>query len=160
MNGTCLITNFYNNNHNNKIFGIINFKEIIENKKKITIIKGKISGLKQGKHGFHIHEYGDLTDNCASACSHFNPDNSKHGGLNSKIRHAGDLGNIISKNKEAKGSLFAKKLTLTTGKYSVLGRMIIVHEDEDDLGMGGDEESLKTGNAGKRLTCGVIGISS
>ena len=46
--------------------------------------------------------------------------------------------------------------TLTTGKYSVLGRMIIVHEDEDDLGMGGDEESLKTGNAGARLNCAKI----
>ena len=37
--------------------------------------------------------------------------------------------------------------------------MIIVHADRDDLGKGGDAESLKTGNAGKRVGCGVIGLA-
>ena len=122
-------------------------------------IEYNITGLSDGLHGFHIHEYGDLSDGCKSACSHFNPFNKKHGGLHSKERHAGDLGNIESKNKIAKGSLFAKDICLTKNmKTSVLGRMFIIHDKEDDLGKGGDEESLKTGNAGMRLACGVIGI--
>ena len=51
----------------------------------------------------------------------------------------------------------AKKVKLR-GKYSVIGRSIVIHQKEDDLGNGNDEESLKTGNAGKRIACGVIGF--
>ena len=50
-----------------------------------------IYGLQDGLHGFHIHEFGDLSDGCNTACSHFNPFNKKHGGLHSKERHASDL---------------------------------------------------------------------
>ena len=42
------------------------------------------------------------------------------------------------------------------GDRSVVGRGMVIHKDEDDLGKGGDAESKKTGNAGDRLACGII----
>lgn len=123
------------------------------------VIDYDITGLTDGEHGFHIHEYGDLTEGCESACAHFNPDGTTHGGLDSEVRHLGDLGNITSKSGRAKGRLSTPTLSLNPRKRDcVVGRMIIVHADRDDLGLGGDAESLKTGNAGKRLGCGVIGM--
>ena len=42
------------------------------------------------------------------------------------------------------------------GQFSILDRAFVVHAGEDDLGKGGNEGSLKTGNAGGRVGCGVI----
>lgn len=134
--------------------------DFIETKKGLSILYD-IKGLKNGEHGFHIHNYGDLSDGCKSACSHFNPYNKTHGGLDSEVRHLGDLGNIISKNNICKGKLFAKDICIYRNlKTSVLGRMIIIHKNRDDLGLGNNNESLKTGNAGERVACGVIGLAN
>ena len=119
-----------------------------------TLIKGKISGLKPGKHGFHIHEFGDLSDGCDSAGAHYNPDDVNHGDLDNG--HVGDLGNVVAgTDGVADFTLVAKRVDLT-GDRSVVGRSIVIHSNADDLGKGGDAESLKTGNAGDRLACGVI----
>ena len=81
---------------NKKISGTVIFKET----KRGLQIKINMSGISQGLHGFHIHEYGDLSEGCGSLCSHFNPTNSVHGGRDSPDRHLGDLGNIIADNSD------------------------------------------------------------
>jgi len=116
-----------------------------------TIIKGILKGLEPGKHGFHIHEFGDLSDGCKSAGGHYNPDGVDHG--DKAEGHVGDLGNIVADQSGiARFQIKAERVELS----DVVGRAIVIHADEDDLGKGGDEESLKTGNAGDRLACGVI----
>lgn len=124
-------------------------------------INGKITNLKPGKHGFHIHKYGNLlkTD-CTKCGGHFNPTNKVHGGRHDKHSHAGDLGNIIANDEGiAKFHFVIDKITLY-GKNSIFGRSIIVHADPDDLGKGGFYDSLTTGHSGIRLDCAVIGIKS
>lgn len=140
----------------NNVNGTVVFSQ---NKKSLTI-EYEIYNLHDGEHGFHIHKCGDLTQSCKSACDHFNPHNNDHGGLTTHNSHVGDLGNITSKDKIAKGIIRTDKITLHQGKTNIIGRMIIVHEDRDDLGQGDNDESLKTGNAGSRLACGVIGIKN
>ena len=142
--------------NNNGVAGVVRFTQ----EGRILHIDYHITGMSDGEHGFHIHNYGDLTDGCDSACSHFNPYGTTHGGLDSKTRHLGDLGNIVSLNGVSKGRLSTDTISLDMGKVNcIVGRMIIVHQDRDDLGLGGDAESLKTGNAGKRIGCGVIGLA-
>ena len=59
-----------------------------------TLIKGRIIGLTPGEHGFHIHEFGDLSNGCESAGAHYNPDDVDHGDLDKG--HVGDLENVVA----------------------------------------------------------------
>ncbi|MGB8367107.1 MAG: superoxide dismutase family protein [Candidatus Babeliales bacterium] len=120
-----------------------------------TQIQAQLQGLSPGKHGFHIHEFGDCS--CADAlCTkgHFNPTQQPHGGLTSEKRHVGDLGNIIA-DKQGNATInIVDPLIMLNGPQSIIGRSVIVHADEDDL------VSQPSGNAGARIGCGVIGIAA
>ena len=113
--------------------------------------------MKPGKHGFHIHQFGNLEKGCTTAGPHYNPFKKTHGGPDAEERHVGDLGNVEA---DASGNAtynHEDHLVTLFGQYSVLGRSCVLHENVDDLGLGGHELSKTTGNAGGRIACGVIG---
>lgn len=150
-----------------KIYAIAVFQEEIKGyvlfSEELSQVKIELclSGLNPNAlHGFHVHEAGDLTDKCKSMCSHFNPFGHTHGGPDMKIRHVGDLGNIKTNYKgEAKYTFYDSLIKLRGVKRNIIGRGLIIHENEDDCGQGGNNESLITGNSGKRIACAVIGYS-
>jgi Cu-Zn family superoxide dismutase len=93
-------------------------------------------------------------------CSHFNPYKKLHGCPGMKERHVGDLGNLKTDSYGcAKYKITDDIIKLRGSKANIIGRGLVIHADEDDCGKGGDVESTKTGNAGKRIACAVIGYS-
>ncbi|CAI6368768.1 unnamed protein product [Macrosiphum euphorbiae] len=122
-------------------------------------ITGELTGLAKGRHGFHIHEFGDNTNGCMSSGPHFNPFGKTHGAPNDEVRHVGDLGNIEAPGSSVTKIEFNDPIISLTGPLNIIGRTLVVHADQDDLGKGGHELSKTTGNAGARIACGVIGIT-
>ncbi len=113
-----------------------------------------IQGLTPGKHGFHVHQYGDCSaEDGTSAGGHFNPENKNHGGPDDAERHVGDLGNIEADSNGTAHLEMEDDVISLDGAHSIIGRGIIVHAGEDDL------TSQPTGDAGARVACGVIGIA-
>jgi len=122
---------------------------LLKQEKGSVKVTGEVTGLKPGKHGFHIHMFGDLrAPDGMSAGGHYNPHGHPHGGVDSKERHEGDLGNIEANDSGvAKVNVNADHVNL----HEILGRTVVVHGDADDL------KSQPAGNAGPRIALGVIG---
>lgn len=139
--------------------GIVRFEQTSESEP--TTITYEITGNDaNAERGFHVHEFGDNTNGCTSAGPHFNPFGKTHGAPTDEVRHVGDLGNVkTDASGVAKGSI-SDSLVKLIGPTSILGRTVVIHAGTDDLGKGGHPDSLKTGDAGARPACGVIGIEA
>ncbi|CAB57444.1 Superoxide dismutase [Cu-Zn] [Schizosaccharomyces pombe] len=141
-----------------KVSGVVTFEQVDQNSQ-VSVIVDLVGNDANAKRGFHIHQFGDNTNGCTSAGPHFNPEGKTHGDRTAAVRHVGDLGNLES---DAQGNIkttFSDSVISLFGANSIIGRTIVIHAGEDDLGKGTSEESLKTGNAGARNACGVIGIA-
>lgn len=117
-------------------------------------VTGRIEGLTPGTHGFHVHEFGDLSaPDATSAGGHYNPGSDPHAAPDDSQRHVGDLGNVeADASGVANYDRIDKSLELN-GARSIVGRSVVVHGNPDDL------KSQPAGNAGPRVGAGVIGIA-
>ena len=124
-----------------KIAGTVTFRQASGDEP--VQIRVDLSGFpKDGLFGFHIHRYGDMSGGCGTMCEHFDANRgAPHGGPTDppSRRHLGDLGNIRVRNGKCRTTITDPLLSLfgIAGKRSILGRGVVVHEKEDDLGRGG-----------------------
>ncbi|MFH5805762.1 superoxide dismutase family protein [Alienimonas sp. DA493] len=133
------------------VSGTLYFERVDDSKVKVT---GEVKGLKPGEHGFHVHQFGDLTDTETgkSAGGHMDVGEHKHGRPSDEERHTGDLGNITANEDGVAKVNITDEVISLNGAHSVVGRGFIVHADPDDFGQ-------PTGNAGARVAIGVIGVA-
>ena len=154
------------NNDSTSQFKISGTVKFTEEKYKVKI-EINLTGLTPNhKHGFHIHESGDLTQKCKSMCAHFNPHNKNHGCPGKQDRHVGDLGNLhTDENGNVNYIMYDDLIRLSNFELSIIGRGLIIHKDIDDCGdyQGDDQNkrhaSLTNGNAGERIACAIIGYA-
>lgn len=134
----------------NDVSGIITFTKSSSG----ILVEADVRSLAPGKHGFHIHEFGDCSAaDGTSAGGHFNPGHMTHGGPDDAVRHEGDLGNLEADETGRARVKFVDPSLSLSGPHSIIGYSVIVHAQEDDL------VSQPTGNSGARVACGVIGIA-
>jgi len=118
-------------------------------------VEANITGLAPGgEHAIHVHQYGDARlDNGKGTGGHYNPEGHDHGLPAQNKRHAGDLGNLKADDKGvASYTMTAKNISVGGLHNPVVGRGVIIHAKVDDGGQ-------PTGNAGARISQGVIGIA-
>ncbi len=134
------------------IGGWVHFKHVKKKGKEQTaLVTAKITGLEPNKkYGFHVHEYGDCSEQGQYVGKHYNPHYTRHGLPGDEQRHLGDMGNLSA---GADGTAFYNKL-LSMCMWGTVGRSIVIHAKIDD------GQSQPSGNAGPYIACGVIGYTS
>lgn len=141
------------------ITGTAEFRETTQGSGKVVHITIRVSGLKPGLHGVHLHAIGKCEPpGFTAAGGHFDP--GPAGNTDPDANHPFHMGDIpnLQVGANGRGTLTAvtTRVTLSDGPLSVFdadGTAIIVHANEDQ-GTTGEPKSGVSG--GPRLACGVI----
>jgi Cu-Zn family superoxide dismutase len=141
---------------NGTINGNVKFTQLVSGGPvTVTISINDGSGLTPILHGFHIHEFSDLSNACGATGAHFNPFLKLHGAQTNDRdnRHVGDLGNVqVTSTGGVSQTIVDQIISLRpSDQTSIIGRAVVLHVSTDDL-----QNTSSTGNAGARASCGVI----
>lgn len=105
-------------------------------------------------HGFSINWSRFVGDDCRSTEGHFNPTGEQHGPQDFSPSHVGDLWPIFD---DGAGNAWyytmAMRPTLFWGSNNVSNRSMVVYENPDDFGFGGNQQSWWDGNVGREIAC-------
>jgi Cu-Zn family superoxide dismutase len=128
-----------------------------------VIVRGEVSGLTPGFHGFHVHAIGQCVAPFTSAGGHYNPAATGHGS------HAGDMPSLLVLDDGTAQAQFATDNYSIAELFDADGSAIIVHAGADNFAniptryqsttegvFGPDSATLATGDAGARAACGVV----
>ncbi|MEC8004442.1 MAG: superoxide dismutase family protein, partial [Bacteroidota bacterium] len=103
------------------------------------------------------HEFGDCSSiDAKSAGGHWNPDNHKHGKWGTESHHKGDIANLFADSSGRSSLKFETDLwclDCDDESKNILNKSLIIHQGPDDF------HSQPSGNAGKRIACGVINLN-
>jgi Cu-Zn family superoxide dismutase len=114
-------------------------------------VTASVDGLTADTHAYHVHVYGDCSSpEAESAGPHFHFTGSSFDERPRII--TGNLGELHPDDRLTTVDRARVRASLQ-GRYSILGRSVVVHAQ------GNDPTQPPDGAAGKRLACGVIGIA-
>ncbi len=119
-----------------------------------VLLRGELTQLLPGLHGFHVHAVGKCEPPFTSAGGHLNPENKKHGFHDPVGSNAGDLPNLhVSSGGRGVVDALAAGLTLSGGSKGLLdedGAAVVIHAKADDY------KTDPAGDSGDRIVCGII----
>ena len=117
-------------------------------------LNAHLPDLIAGPKGLHVHDGTECTPpTFETAGDHFDPLASPHGDPSNpaSARHVGDLGNVVlDELGYIRQSLEDALITLDMGPNGILGRVVVLHDGEDDY------DSQPSGESGDPAACGVI----
>src|SRR5271154_1699312 len=121
MSGVCVL-----NNNQGEARGLVQMTPEASGGVRFRV---KLWKMPPGKHGFHVHRSGDISQGSHSLCDHFTSPDRTHGDLNDPRAHNGDLGNLeVGEDGACDASFTATQITLNGDvANTIVGRSLVVH---------------------------------